>query len=532
MHSTADIVVVLDAVDRPAWIADRSGVLATNAALRHVLYPNLPSEDCQSLCKQLFPGITNLSHDFFEPRDHIHEVFEFEHAGDRRIELQLKKLPRSEDKLLFVVHSDADNSMVADAAVQLDILRRSLAALSLDLTIKSAATREYLFINRNSFHDVSVDSKFVLGKTVHQLVPSDIAEQLSAEDDRVMESASGRMMRVFSSSRGHYRCCKQVVFDASGQPELILSTVENVSSTERSRLERERNTADLARAENIARVGSYRCHSAGSRLYMSAFLRQMFEFDGKSIAIDLQEFLSRLEPHYRERVIIAHQRLRQGKSVEKQNLKFTNRAGEKLHLELRCEMARESENATFSIHGTVHDVTDRVKTEEKVRFMAYHDALTKLPNRSFFLRRAAQAMALVQAGGRPFALHLIDLDGFKAINDSRGHQAGDHALQVVAKRIQTTIKSSDLGARFGGDEFAVLQLDVRRERDATALSQRLIQRISAEMMIDGSSVYVGASVGVAIFNSDELNLQQMMQRADEVLYAAKRAGRGTYRVAS
>ncbi|MEM9601888.1 MAG: GGDEF domain-containing protein [Pseudomonadota bacterium] len=533
MRSYADASVLLDALDRPGWLADRSGVVATNAALRHVLYPAVAATACQALFEQIFPDASDAPEDVFEHALGLEQkTLSLARPNGGPADLVMKKLPVSEDTVLFVLRDDDTARQVADATAQLDVLRRSLAAMSLDLTIKSAAGREYLFINRNSLHDVAVDSNSAIGKTVHQLVPPDIAHQLSAEDDRVLASASGRMTRVYASTRGHYRGHKQVVFDANGVPELILSTVENVSSSERSRLERERNTADLARAENIARVGSYRCHPAGSRLFMSAFLRQMFEFDDKSIAVNLKEFLSRLEPRYRERVMIAHERLRQGKSVEKQNMRYTNSAGDTLHLELRCEMARESENAPFSIHGTVHDVTDRVKTEEKVRFMAYHDGLTKLPNRSFFLRRATQAMGLATAGGRPFALHLIDLDGFKAINDSRGHQAGDQVLQVVAKRIQTTIKNSDLGARFGGDEFAVLQLDVSCDADATALSQRLIERISAEMMIDGQSTLVGASVGVAIFNPEEVDLQVMMQRADEVLYVAKRAGRGTYRLAS
>ncbi len=535
MSSQSDASVVLDALESPGWIVDCDGVVASNAALRQFVHPSAPASDPAVLAAQVFSGD---SVDVFlalcaAATDSGHAGDDVTLAGGQTATLTVKRLSEaSATTLLAVARAHDERSVVFDACAQLDVLRRGLSAVTLDLTIKSADSREYLYINRNSVHDVAVDSKNAVGKTIHQLVPMDIAGQLSAEDDRVLQSPSGRLTRIYASSRGYYRGHKQVVFGPEGRPELILSTVENVSAAERSRLERERNTSDLARAENIARVGSYRCHPAGSRLFMSAFLRQLFEFDDKTIAVHLREFLARLEPRYRERVMIAHERLRQGKSVEKQNLRYTSSSGETLYLELRCEMARESENSPFSIHGTVHDVTERVKTEEKVRFMAYHDGLTKLPNRSFFLRRATQAMSYATAGGRPFALHLIDLDGFKAINDSRGHQAGDQVLQVVAKRIQTTIKSSDLGARFGGDEFAILQLDVERESDATALSHRLIERISAEMVIDGQTASVGASVGVAIFDPNEVDLQVMMQRADEVLYVAKRAGRGTYRLAS
>ncbi len=535
MYGNSDASVVLDAVDSPAWIIDEGEVVASNASMRQLVQSMLIGSDTEALATQLANpnDVEHLDAAYQQALASGRAEVNLLLSSDRRAKLTVTRLPQtSETALLAVLRGLDGESLVADACAQLDVLRRSLSALALDLTIKSADSRKYLYINRNSIHDVSVDSNHVLGRTIHDIVPMDIAAHLSAEDERVLRSPGGRLTRVYASSRGHYRGHKQVVFGADGKPELILSTVENVSSSERSRLERERNTSDLARAENIARVGSYRCHPAGSKLFMSAFLRQLFEFDDKAIAVHMREFLARLEPRYRERVTFAHERLRQGKSVEKQHLRYFNQNGDTLHLELRCEMARESENAPFSIHGTVHDVTDRVKTEEKVRFMAYHDGLTKLPNRSFFLRRANQAMSHTANGGRPFALHLIDLDGFKAINDARGHQAGDQVLQVVAKRIQATIKSSDVGARFGGDEFAILQLDVEHESDATALSHRLIERISAEMAIDGETASVGASVGIAIYQADEADLQAMIHRADEVLYVAKRAGRGTYRLAS
>lgn len=162
------------------------------------------------------------------------------------------------------------------------------------------------------------------------------------------------------------------------------------------------------------------------------------------------------------------------------------------------------------------------QTMQKVKFDAQHDALTALPNRLLFDEVAQRSLAYAQRRNQPLALLAIDLDGFKAVNDTLGHSAGDEVLRTVARRIQDTVRASDIAARIGGDEFVVLLTDVNL---ATAMetAQRLVALLS-EPYAD-IALPVSASVGVALYPLNAINLHGLMHRADKALYEAKAQGK-------
>ncbi|ULB10285.1 EAL domain-containing protein [Cereibacter azotoformans] len=172
---------------------------------------------------------------------------------------------------------------------------------------------------------------------------------------------------------------------------------------------------------------------------------------------------------------------------------------------------------------------DRVMAQLQVFHMARHDMLTGLPNRHYFGDCYEEAVAAL-AGGRSVAVHMLDLDGFKAVNDTRGHPVGDQVLRQVADRLRTSVRSTDTVARLGGDEFAVIQTPVRTEQEACDLARRLIAAVSKPFNIDGTVPEVGASVGIAFARGRGDSAEEVMRFADVALYAAKQAGRGTFRV--
>jgi diguanylate cyclase (GGDEF)-like protein len=160
--------------------------------------------------------------------------------------------------------------------------------------------------------------------------------------------------------------------------------------------------------------------------------------------------------------------------------------------------------------------------------MARHDALTDLPNRILFKERMEEALKLVRRGDR-LAVLSLDLDRFKAVNDTLGHPVGDQVLQQVADRIRRTVREADAIARFGGDEFAVVQVGTAQPEGATVLAQRLIEALSASYEVDGHQVIIGCSVGVSVAPVDGALADQLIKKADLALYRAKMDGRGTYR---
>jgi diguanylate cyclase (GGDEF)-like protein len=157
---------------------------------------------------------------------------------------------------------------------------------------------------------------------------------------------------------------------------------------------------------------------------------------------------------------------------------------------------------------------------------AYHDALTGLPNRTHLLERAEREVADARATGSRLALLLIDLDGFKRVNDTVGHHAGDALLHAVGRRLEGSLRERDLVARLGGDEFAIL---LARDPDAAAArsaAERLHARLCEPYDIEGHEVRVGASIGVALFPDDADSMPALMRGADAAMYRAKRAGGG------
>ena len=178
--------------------------------------------------------------------------------------------------------------------------------------------------------------------------------------------------------------------------------------------------------------------------------------------------------------------------------------------------------------ATLEDITERRQQERQVEYMARHDALSGLPNRMRFQERMADAISCL-GRGQQFALHYLDLDHFKEVNDSLGHAIGDGLLKVVAGRLRDCVRETDTVARLGGDEFAVLQLAIKQPQDAAELADRLIQVVSRPCEIEGHGIAVGTSVGIALAPQDGADPSNLLKHADMALYRAKADGRGTFR---
>jgi len=176
------------------------------------------------------------------------------------------------------------------------------------------------------------------------------------------------------------------------------------------------------------------------------------------------------------------------------------------------------DGGTISI-GT--DITERKRAEQRVHFLAHHDALTGLPNRTLFKDRLEQAIAQAARAERKVAVLMLDLDRFKHINDNLGHSAGDQLLIEIAARLRRCARASDTVARLGGDEFAVVQPLVTGTDQASALARRALDSLSEPVRIDGQPVHTGASIGMTMFPDDSLDIDGLLKNADLALYRAK-----------
>jgi len=178
----------------------------------------------------------------------------------------------------------------------------------------------------------------------------------------------------------------------------------------------------------------------------------------------------------------------------------------------------------------IRDVSEQRLTEERIRFLAHHDPLTELPNRTLFNDRLSQAMAIARRNGGRVGLMLLDLDNFKDINDTLGHGVGDRLLQNIAERLNGHIRDTDTVARLGGDEFAIVLPQFRSASDTLSYAKRIIEIVGEPMTIEGHEVQVGTSIGVALYPDDGHDIEHMVSHADMAMYQAKADGRNTFRL--
>lgn len=169
---------------------------------------------------------------------------------------------------------------------------------------------------------------------------------------------------------------------------------------------------------------------------------------------------------------------------------------------------------------------ERAAQEERIRHQAYHDSLTGLPNRASFAEHLDEAMRRAKRAGWPLALLFLDLDNFKRVNDSLGHDAGDRLLRVAAERIRRAVREADMLFRMGGDEFTVLLRNVPDPASANHVVDRLIDSLREPFLVEGNEVVLGMSIGIALVG-DETTADGLLVRADEALYAVKRGGGGS-----
>ena len=198
--------------------------------------------------------------------------------------------------------------------------------------------------------------------------------------------------------------------------------------------------------------------------------------------------------------------------------------GTEVHCEWFNSALTDAGGHVTSIMALVQDVSAKIQIARQQHYLANHDSLTGLLNRAAFQRQLEQSLDLARHGA--VALLFIDLDGFKGVNDTEGHRAGDEVLRIVARRMAGTVRAGDTLARLGGDEFLVmLDRDVTREV-TDMIGHRLLEALQQPMTVEGRDLFIGASIGIAVHPPVQGDIDDLMNRADQAMYSAKRAGKG------
>ena len=203
-------------------------------------------------------------------------------------------------------------------------------------------------------------------------------------------------------------------------------------------------------------------------------------------------------------------------------------SGESRYLEVKLLPHIGDQGKVQGCYAVTTDITEHKLAQERIQRVAHHDSLTGLPNRMLFNDRLGQAISLARRDSRQFALFYLDLDKFKAVNDTAGHTAGDELLQAVAARIRREVRESDTVARVGGDEFTVILPGITRREEAETVARKIIAALVAPFQLDSQtqSVDIGTSIGIALYPSDAQDADALIKAADAAMYGAKQARSG------
>jgi diguanylate cyclase (GGDEF)-like protein/PAS domain S-box-containing protein len=203
--------------------------------------------------------------------------------------------------------------------------------------------------------------------------------------------------------------------------------------------------------------------------------------------------------------------------------------GEEFPVQLSSISVRNSKGKCLGIVTACEDITSRKEAEDNIRHLAYYDCLTGLPNRRTFQDRLQQAIAMSNREKRQVGLLFLDLDNFKEINDSQGHDFGDKLIREVAERLKYDMRESDTLARFGGDEFVLVLSSINGQENAAITAQRVLSLFSEPFTIDARKIYSSASVGIALYPDDGTDAERLFKCADAAMYHAKIEGKSKYR---
>lgn len=322
---------------------------------------------------------------------------------------------------------------------------------------------------------------------------------------------------------------------ADGLPIEIFGSWTDISERRTMEESLRDNQALLEEAQQIAHLGIWSWDILTDTCSCSDEFYKIFSLDYKVFDWNYASFLASIHPEDHSLVEVAMKRAldKEGPFAMDYRIVRPDQGVRYIHSQGKTIFGDGGKPVRMA--GTVSDVTaykqielDLIEKKSHLKRLAYHDPLTGLPNRNLFQDRLTRSLARAGRNGSQVALLFLDLDLFKKVNDTLGHQVGDQLLRAVAERLQTSTRAVDTIARFGGDEFTIAIEDVTEIKQVARIAQKIINSLGPPFSVGGHLCYVSASIGISLYTSCDDDLESMLKRADIAMYAAKESGRNSF----
>lgn len=395
----------------------------------------------------------------------------------------------------------------------------------------------WLQVNRSLCKTVGYTEEELLGKTFHSIThPDDLDESMRLVQEALRgECDSYQVEKRYFHKQGHMvwvMLTASLLRDERGNPLYFVSQLEDI--TERKLVEQELKNAEKKYRTLVEQVPSVTYVDAlddnNSNIYTSPQVEGMLGYTPEEWTSDPELFVTTLHPDDREWVLEEH--------------RVANARGRPLDIEYRliCKdgrvvwvhdesvVLRDDAGQYLYRQGVLLDITERKVLEAQIKYQALHDPLTGLPNRLYFMDHLYQALARADRSKDSLAVLFTDLDNFKLINDSLGHEAGDSLLVEVAERLRGCLRAGDIVARLGGDEFVILLEDSTGASQPVAVAKRIAEKLREPVLIEGRELFINTSIGIAMNTSSIETGDDLVRNADLAMYGAKKKGKGKYQI--
>lgn len=300
-----------------------------------------------------------------------------------------------------------------------------------------------------------------------------------------------------------------------------------------------KNQTRLSYAQQIARMGSWEWDVENDKMRWSDEIYRLFNIDPIGFDGNYHAFLNSVHPLDKEFFNSALEEALASNKPYSLDHQILLPDGTERFVHTEAEVVADKDGRPVLVTGTVQDITERKQTEERIRYLAYYDSLTSLPNRILFKDHLERAINYAERHQRKIAALFLDLDRFKYINDTLGHSVGDKLLQKVAERLGQCVRKYDqlsrdpnepftVIARLGGDEFTILLDDIGHAQDAAKVAQRIIETTAKPFELEGHEVFVTVSIGISVYPNDGRDLNALIKNADTAMYHAKELGRNNF----
>lgn len=319
-----------------------------------------------------------------------------------------------------------------------------------------------------------------------------------------------------------------VVNGSDGKPEFVQSIVRDVTR---------RREIEQALLESESRYRSL-YEQTNDGITMISFDGTIIESNqraGDILGYNREELIGQnvddfLKPEEPERSIHVLDRLRNGEKIPIYERTLVRKDGTFVPVEINISLVKDQDGNPLYLQSITRDISERKRIEKKLEHWSTHDWLTDLPNRFLLYDRLDKSIARGKRYKRKFAVLYIDLDGFKEVNDARGHSTGDLVLIEMSRRLVDCLRESDTIARMGGDEFIMLVEEINTHADALTSAQRVLQQIEKPFIIQGYDIRISASIGISIFPDHGEDDDALVTCADQALYRSKEKGKGSFSV--